>query len=176
MILFGDAAYLQAPFTEDIQTWQTLLGQTALGVAGWQTALGDAIGLSINAFENEQTANRLLILLTDGYDTGSRIPPLKAAEVAQQFDIRIHTIAMGDPSSTGKYRLDTETLDEIARLTGGTSFRAINRQELQRVYQQINQMEPQLYDTLSFRPRTSLHHLPFAVYIGLNHAPLLPVI
>lgn len=174
LILFGDAAYLQAPFTEDTQTWVSLLNETALGIAGWQTAVGDAIGLSIATFENSDIQNRVLILLTDGYDTGSKMPPIKAAEIAKKFNIKIHTIAMGDPQSKSKYRLDTETLEQVANITGGVSFQANNREELAQVYQEINRMEKQLYDTLSFRPRTSLHYLPFALYIMLNILLIIP--
>ena len=174
LILFGDAAYLQAPFTQDIDTWLSLLEQTALGVAGWQTAIGDAIGLSVTAFEQNEIKNRVLILLTDGYDTGSKMPPLKAAEIAKKFNIKIYTIAMGDPSKDGEYKLDIDTLKQISAITGGESFQAMNRQALERVYQKIDQLEKQQFETLSFRPKTSLHYLPFAVYIMLNFLVLLP--
>ncbi|WEM44304.1 VWA domain-containing protein (plasmid) [Photobacterium sp. DA100] len=174
LILFGDAAYLQAPFTQDIDTWLSLLNQSALGVAGWQTAIGDAIGLSVSAFEQNKIKDRVLILLTDGHDTGSKMPPIKAAEVAKKFDIKIYTIAMGDPNGKGEYKLDVDTLLKISEITGGESFQAYNREELNNVYNRINTLEKQEYETLSFRPKTSLHYVPLALYIVLNFIALLP--
>ncbi|MEN8688401.1 MAG: VWA domain-containing protein [Desulfuromonadales bacterium] len=174
LILFGDAAYLQAPFTSDLDTWLQLLDETELGIAGWQTAIGDAIGLSVTAFESGSTENRLLVLLTDGYDTGSAMPPIKAAEIARQHAIRIYTIAMGDPSVNSKYQLDAETLEAIAASTGGASFQAIDSDQLAVAYGQIDEMERDLHETVEFRPRTSLHHYPVAVYVLLNIMLLLP--
>ncbi|TRX54937.1 VWA domain-containing protein [Thalassomonas sp. M1454] len=168
LILFGDSAYLQAPFTDDIPAWQELLNDTQLGYAGFFTAFGDAIGLSIATFEQEKSKQRVLILLTDGEDTGSKMPPIKAAEIAAKHDIKIYTIAVGDPSSKGIYKMDLPTLEKIAKITNGASFQAINQEELQQAYKTINELEEQQYESLSFRPRTSVHHWAFAVYFIAN--------
>ncbi|NMP17448.1 VWA domain-containing protein [Thalassotalea sp. Y01] len=168
LILFADAAYLQAPFTDDIATWQDLLNQSQLGYAGYQTAFGDAIGLTIAVFEQQKSKQRVLILLTDGADTGSKMPPIKAAQIAAKHDIKIYTIAVGDPSNKGEYEMDLQTLERVAKVSGGQSFTAINRQELQQAYQQINDLEKQQYETLSYRPKHSLHHLAFAIYFVAN--------
>lgn len=176
LILFGDQAFMQAPLTSDISTWLELLNGASLGIAGWQTAIGDAIGLSINVFENEQTDNRVLILLSDGNDTVSAMPPLKAAAIAKEHKIKVYTVAMGDPDADGEYRVDVDTLQQIASITGGQSFQAINRQELLAVYQQINKLEPQLYSSFSYRPKVSLHYLPFALYTLINLLLFLPTL
>jgi Ca-activated chloride channel family protein len=168
LILFADEPYLQAPFTEDIDTWQSLLNQVELGYAGYQTAFGDAIGLSIAVFEQENSKQRVLILLTDGSDTDSTMAPLKAAEIAAKHDIKIYTIAVGDPSSKGVYAMDLPTLEKVAEITGGASFQAIDGKELQQAYYAINSIEKQQYETLSYRPRDSLHHWAFAVYFISN--------
>ncbi|MFA0540803.1 VWA domain-containing protein, partial [Vibrio sp. 10N.222.52.B7] len=97
-------AYVQAPFTEDIDVWQSLLEDVELGYAGFQTAFGDAIGLSIAVFEQEQSLQRVMILLTDGDDTSSKMPPVKAAEIAAKYGVKIYTIAIGDPSTKGRYK------------------------------------------------------------------------
>ncbi|GAM63564.1 bacteroides aerotolerance operon [Vibrio ishigakensis] len=76
---------MQAPFTEDTNTWLNLLSDVELGYAGFQTAFGDAIGLSISVFEQEQSRQRVMILLTDGDDTSSKMPPIKAAEIAAKY-------------------------------------------------------------------------------------------
>ncbi len=165
LILFGDAPYLQAPFTADIATWLTLLNETQIGMAGQSTALGDAIGLSISVFESSETKNRVLIALTDGNDTGSKVPPVEAAKVAAAYDIKIYTIAIGDPTAVGEEKVDLDVLKQMSELTGGKSFQALDRSELQQVYDEINLMEPQLFDSLSFRPRTSIHHYPIILFV-----------
>ncbi|WNC66880.1 VWA domain-containing protein [Thalassotalea nanhaiensis] len=167
LILFGNAPYLQAPFTADIHTWLDLLKESDIGMAGQSTAFGDAIGLAISVFENEQTEHRVLIVLTDGNDTGSKVPPIDAAKVAAAYNIKIYTIAVGDPEAVGEKKVDLAVLDEIANVTGGAAFEALNREELKQVYQQIDELEPQLFDSKSFRPRTSAHHYPLMVMLVL---------
>ena len=158
LIVFGDAPFLQAPFTEDHDTWLTLLAETEAGMAGMSTAFGDAIGLSIKAFDNSDTENRVLIVLTDGNDTGSKVPPVDAAKVADQLGVTIYTIAIGDPETTGEEALDIETLQRIAEITSGGYYQAFDREQLENVYHQINALEPAVFESLSYRPKQSLHH------------------
>jgi Ca-activated chloride channel family protein len=167
LIVFGDAAYLQAPFTEDHDAWMTLLQETDIGMAGQSTMFGDAIGLAIKVFEKTDTDNRVLIVLTDGNDTGSRVPPVDAAKVAHQFDITIYTIAIGDPATIGEEALDLEVLERIAALTDGGYFQALDRKQLESAYQAINALEPEQYETLSYRPRRGLFHYPVGIVIGI---------
>ncbi|WP_019027409.1 vWA domain-containing protein [Colwellia piezophila] len=167
LILFGDAPYLQAPFTDDITTWQALLNESAIGMAGQSTAFGDAIGLAISVFEQSDTQNRVLIVLTDGNDTASKVPPVEAAKVAAAHDIKIYTIAIGDPSAVGEEKVDFEVLNEIAVVTKGKSFQALNSDELLTVYAEIDKLEPQQFDSLSFRPRVSIHHYPIMLFVSI---------
>src|SRR5262249_14305415 len=80
LIVSGSAAFVQAPFTDDLDVCRELLSETSVRMAGPKTALGDAIGLAITRFEKSNTPQRVLIALTDGNDTGSRVPPERAAE------------------------------------------------------------------------------------------------
>jgi Ca-activated chloride channel family protein len=118
-------------------------------------------------FEDSTTENRVLIMLTDGNDTGSTVPPVEAAKVAQAYGIRIYTIAIGDPATVGEEALDVETLERVAELTGGAYFQAIDRVQLLAAYNTIAELEPELYETSSFRPRHSIHHLPIAISVVL---------
>ncbi len=167
LILFGDAPYLQAPFTNDITTWQTLLNESDIGMAGQSTAFGDAIGLAISVFEQSDTQNRVLIVLTDGNDTASKVPPVEAAKVAAAHDIRIYTIAIGDPTAVGEEKVDFEVLNKMAEVTQGRSFQALNSDELLEVYAEIDKLEPQQFDSLSFRPRVSIHHYPIVLFVSI---------
>jgi Ca-activated chloride channel family protein len=163
LIVFGSAPYLQAPFTEDHGTWLQLLQETEIGMAGQSTVFGDAIGLAIHLFEQSTTENRVLIILTDGNDTGSTVPPVDAAKVAASYGVRIYSIAIGDPTTIGEEALDEETLQRVAELTDGAYFQAVDQAQLAQAYRTIAELEPELYETTSFRPRHSIHYLPLAL-------------
>ncbi len=167
LIVFGNAPYLQAPFTDDHETWRSLLEETEIGMAGQSTVFGDAIGLAIHLFEESETRNRVLIMLTDGNDTGSKVPPVDAARVASAYDIRIYTIAIGDPATVGEEALDLDTLARVAEITDGQYYQAIDRQQLLAAYSAIAALEPDVFDTSSFRPRHSVHHIPIAASVIL---------
>lgn len=169
LIVFGSKAYVQAPLTEDLQTITELLDQTEVGMAGPHTALGDAIGLAIRTFEASDIKQRLLILLSDGTDTASRMSPVNAAEIARGKGIEIYTIGVGDPNATGEDRVDIATLQGIANRTGGSYFFAEDEQGLRHVYDRIDQLAPRRVETLSYRPRQPLAFVPLgaASLIGI---------
>ena len=130
LIVFGTAAYLQTPFTDDHLVWAKLLEETEIGMAGQSTVFGDAIGLAIKLFMESDSDNRVLIMLTDGNDTGSTVPPVDAAKVAATKDIRIYTIAIGDPAAVGEEALDIETLERVSEVTGGQHFQGLDQDQL----------------------------------------------
>ena len=82
---------MQVPFTQDLQTAAQLLDQTHVGMAGQQTAIGDALGLASSCSTNQKAKHKVMILVTDGNDTASRMPPEKAAEIAGARGITVHT-------------------------------------------------------------------------------------
>jgi Ca-activated chloride channel family protein len=168
MVVFGNQAFLQAPFTQDHDLVRALLTQTEPRLAGPQTMIGDAIGLTIKTFENSEAEDRVLVLLTDGNDSGSRVPPKKAAEIAAANDITIHTVAVGDPSSSGEGEMDLETLQAIADATGGESFRADDREQLEEIYRRIDALTPIEIETLSYRPTRPLYHWPLGGVVALT--------
>ncbi|MCR9104553.1 MAG: VWA domain-containing protein [Gammaproteobacteria bacterium] len=167
LIVFGSAAYLQSPFTDDHAIWTQLLAETEIGMAGQSTVFGDAIGLAIKLFRESDSDNRVLIMLTDGNDTGSTVPPVDAAKVAAASDIRIYTIAIGDPASVGEEALDMETIGRVSEATGGKDFQALDQAELESAYATIAELEPNLFETVSFRPRQSLHWAPVGIALLL---------
>ena len=156
LVLFGNAAFLQVPFTLDHEVFLQLLEEAQIGMAGPQTMIGDAIGLAIKAFEASEADQRVLILLTDGNDTGSKVPPPKAADIAAQNDITIYTIGVGDPAAAGEAPLDEATLRQIADATSGSYFRANDLDELDQVYTRLDTLEPLEFETFSYRPRHEL--------------------
>jgi len=174
LILFGDRPYLQTPLTFDRPTVQMLLEEAQIGIAGTRTAIGYAIGLAVKHLWEQAETSRVLILLTDGVNTVGDITPLQAARLAAQERIRIHTIGFGAESMIDRRRLfprrinpsqdlDEETLQEVARLTGGRYFRARGVEELAGVYAELDQLEPVEQDAETFRPIRSLYYWPLGV-------------
>lgn len=167
VVVFGSEAFLQAPFTQDHDLVRTLLDQVQPRIAGPQTMIGDAIGLTIKIFDESDASDRVLVLLTDGNDTGSKVPPPKAAEIAASKDITIHTIAVGDPQAAGEAQMDLEALDAIAATTGGTAFSASDREQLEVIYIEIDALTPEEIETLSYRPTRPLFYWPLGIAIVL---------
>ncbi len=173
LILFGRQAYLQTPLTFDRETVQTLLHEAVIGLAGKETAIGDAIGLAVKRLQDNDVNSRVLILLTDGANTAGEVEPIKAAELAAQRGLKIYTIGIGADemivsSFFGKQRvnpsadLDEKTLTAIAEKTGGQYFRARDTQELEKIYHLLDKLEPLEKEAQTFRPTTALYAWPLA--------------
>lgn len=167
LIVFGQAAYPVVPFTLDHDACLKILSQTDAGMAGPQTMIGDAIGLAIKQFDNSEAKQRVLILLTDGNDTGSRMPPRKAAEIAGQKGITIHVVGLGDPRATGEDKVDYATLGAIAKATGGQVFHGENRKELGKAYDTLDKITLQNFKTLSYQPKRELFMVPLGAALVL---------
>lgn len=174
LIVFGTGAYPQAPLTLDHASLLLLLDEVGIGMAGPNTALGDAIGLTIKALENTKEQEKVLILLTDGNDTSSAITPEHAAHLAQANGVVVHTIGIGDPQSTGDAKVDLATLQAISRTTGGQFFRAGDRQALQQVYATLDRLTPHKVQTYSHQPKRDLFVWPLgAAAVALLASHLL---
>ncbi|MEI7840148.1 MAG: VWA domain-containing protein [Methylococcaceae bacterium] len=178
LILFGTQAYLQTPLTFDRKTVATLLNESAIGLAGDNTAIGDAIGLAVKRLRNESQNSRVLILLTDGANTAGEVSPLKAAELAAANHLKIYTIGIGaDEMLVGGffgYRkvnpsadIDEGTLIKIAESTGGYYYRAKSLDELNNIYLRLDELEPVEKEKQYFRPKRELYFIPLAMTLVL---------
>jgi len=163
LLVFGNAAFVQAPFTQDLDVVRQLLADTVPRMAGPRTAFGDAIGLAINLFERSELQQRTLIILTDGNDTGSQVPPTEAAAIAADQGIVIHSIAIGDPASVGEQALDEEVLKAVAERSGGRYFFAADSDALAEIYSTLDEIETREVDTISHRPRRDLYQWPLGL-------------
>jgi Ca-activated chloride channel family protein len=168
LVVFGDAPFLQTPFSTDLALVRRLLDETAIGMAGPRTAFGDAIGLGIATFDGSEAPARTIIALTDGNDTRSQVPPVEAARIARQRGIRIHTVAIGDPTTAGEEKLDVETLRTVASTAGGSYFFAADRQQLAGIYAELDRIETRQVAVISHRPRRDLFHWPLLAGLLLS--------
>jgi Ca-activated chloride channel family protein len=179
LVLFGTQAYLHVPLTFDRATVKQLLYETVIGLAGPSTAIGDAIGLSVKRLRDNDSAHKVLILITDGANTAGAIEPERAAKLAAQMGLTIHTIGIGADEIMvrrifGSFRLnpsrdlDETTLRAIADATGGHYFRARDVDELESIYAEIDKLEPVERGGEHFRPTTPLYPWPLAGALALS--------
>ncbi len=184
LILFGQQAYLQTPLTFDRVTVKTLLYESAIGLAGQSTAIGNAIGLAVKRLREQGENSRILVLLTDGANTSGEVEPLQAADIAAQEGLKIYTIGIGADemivrSFFGSRRinpstdLDEKTLQAIADKTGGRYFRARDTKQLEEIYHLLDELEPIEKDVEKFRPQTALFHWPLSLGLFLILSLLL---
>jgi len=174
LILFGSRAYLQTPLTFDTETTATLLDESEIGLAGRETAIGDAIGLAVKRMRDDAAADRVLVLLTDGANTSGEVQPLQAAEFAARDGLTVYTVGVGademmvqdffgsrvvNPSAD----LDEDTLRTIAEKTGGRYFRARDAKGLEKIYEILDELEPVESDVEIIRPIDELFHWPMGL-------------
>lgn len=179
LLVFGSRAYAVAPLTLDRDSVRSQLRDTVSGLAGRETAIGDAIGLAVKRLSKQPAGQRVLILLTDGVNTAGALDPRKAAELAKNEHVRIHTIAFGGNGSgmsifgmrlpsQGDDDIDEDTLRAIASTTGGRFFRARDTEELVGIYAELDKVEPVARPGRAVRPRIERYPLPLALALGFG--------
>jgi Ca-activated chloride channel family protein len=178
LVLFGSRAYLQTPLTFDRDTVRNMLQEAVIGLAGRETAIGDAIALAVKRLRRQPQDNRVLILLTDGTNTAGNVAPLDAARLAARSGVRIYTIGIGGgpvgvrtPFGMLMQQgsdLDPATLKAIARETGARYFQATNAGQLEQVYDDLDRLEPSIRDSRSYRPMRALFMWPAAAALLLS--------
>jgi Ca-activated chloride channel family protein len=178
LVLFGSRAYLQTPLTFDTETTATLLEESEIGLAGRETAIGDAIGLAVKRLREDAASDRVLILLTDGANTSGEVQPMQAAEFAAREGLTVYTVGVGademrvqdffgsrvvNPSAD----LDEDTLRAIAERTGGRYFRARDAAGLAQIYEILDELEPVESDVEIIRPVRELFYWPMGLAYAL---------
>lgn len=180
LILFAARAYTQAPLTFDRKTVETLLYEAQIGIIEENaTAIGDGIGLGVKHLRERPEASRVLIMLTDGVNNAGEVTPLQAGELAAREGIKVYTIGIGAESGTSSSLfgprtvnpsadLDEDTLTQIAESTGGQFFRARDRDELERIYGILDELEPVDQKAETFRPTQALFFWPLGLALALS--------
>ena len=171
LILFGDQAYLQAPLTFDRQTVRKLLDESALGLAGRNTAIGDAIGLALKRLNDQPDAEHILVLMTDGENTAGVVSVEDAAQMAAKNGLKIYTVGIGSqPASAIDFfsrsrfsGVDEEALTQVAEMTGGRYYRATDTESFRNIYAQLDELEPIERKQQQWRPRTDLFYWPLSI-------------
>ena len=183
--IFAGEAFTQCPMTTDHQSLINLLLNVrtdiaAKGLIEDGTAIGMGLANAVSRLQDSKAKSKVVILLTDGSNNRGDISPMTAAAIAKSFGIRVYTIAVGTnkvaryPMMVGgtvQYvnmtaEIDTKTLRDIAATTDGNFYRATNKEELKKIYQDIDKLEKTKFDVKNFSKRYEAY-LPFAIVAGL---------
>ncbi len=155
MVVFGEQAFTQCPLTLDYGVLMSFVERLRIGMAGDSTAIGSALATSVKRIKDVPGKSKVVILLTDGRNNTGRVSPQTAAELARTFGVKVYTIGVGGEGESPflvdtlfgkryvyqKVDLDEDTLRKIADTTGGMYFRATDTASLEKIYDQIDQME-----------------------------------
>ena len=177
LLVFGDRAYSLTPITADLASVREQLGDAVVGLAGRETAIGDAIALAVKRLRGQPQGQRVLILLTDGVSNAGILAPLRAAELAATEQVRIYTVAFGGDGGMKLFGIDLgqaqdpvdeATLRKIADSTGGRFFRARDTRELAGIYAELDRLEPIDAEGPALRPREEVYYWPLALAVLLG--------
>ena len=150
LLVFAGETFIQCPLTIDTNVLTNLLKDVTVAEQEYDgTAIGMAIANAINRLRNSDAKSKVMILLSDGSNNAGELDPLTAAEMANEFDIKIYTIGAGTNQSVTyipnrgyiRNEVDEETLRAIAKQTNGHYFRANNIGRLKRIYEEIDKLE-----------------------------------
>lgn len=157
LVVFAGQAFTQAPLTLDYNVLQSLLSELDVSmIAEDGTALGMGLATAVKRLQESDAESKVIILLTDGRNNTGEIDPLTAAQMAQALGIKVYSIGAGrrgeapitlDDPRFGRRRMrmrvdvDEPTLRAVAEQTGGKYFRATDRQSLEEIYAEIDELE-----------------------------------
>lgn len=186
LVAFAADAYVVSPLTLNHDWLKRNLKRLELGeIDGGATAIGTALGASVNRLRDHEARSRIVILLTDGENNAGAVSPLAAAEVAKTLGVKVYTIATGkkgrvpipetdrsgrivrDRDGVPVYRgrsdisnYDEAELRQIARMTGGRFFRATEDGDLERIYNEIDELETTTIELRAYTTFTELFVWP----------------
>lgn len=180
LVVFAGESFTQSPLTTDKTSLLTLMGQIQSGIVDDGTAIGNGLATAVNRLKESSAKSKVIILLTDGVNNSGQIAPLTAAEIAAGMNIKVYTIGVGTIGTAPypvydawgnihyqpmKVEIDEQILTDIASMTGGEYFRAIDKKSLAEIYGQINKLERSRVETNDFTVYHELY-LDFAL-LGL---------
>ncbi len=159
VVVFGKYSFVAAPLTYDQKILKQVVDQLYIGIAGKFTALYEAIAQSVNLMKDSKAKSKIAIVLTDGHNTpGGKVPLEIALELAKKENVKIYTIGIGGPNE-----YNGALLKVIAGETGGQSFDAADAQELESIYERIDQLEKSDIETNKYQFKTYYYVYPLFI-------------
>ncbi|WP_020532683.1 vWA domain-containing protein [Flexithrix dorotheae] len=180
LVVFAGESFTQCPLTTDHSVLVNLFEDIKSGMVKDGTAIGMGLASAVNRLKESEAISKVAILLTDGVNNSGSIAPVTAAEIADEFDIRVYTVGMGTngvapmPVQTPfgmqyknvEVEIDEDALQKIAEMTGGKYFRATDNESLKKIYEEIDQLEKSKIDVTEFSKKKE-EFLPFALLAAI---------
>lgn len=150
ILVFAGESFIQCPLTVDHDVLLSLMDEISVAQQSFDgTAIGMAIANATNRLRKSTAKSKVMILLSDGSNNAGELDPNTAADLANQFGIKIYTIGAGTNQDVSfipgrgyiRNEIDEKTLQSIAKQTGGAYFRATNNQALEEIYSTIDELE-----------------------------------
>ncbi len=157
IIAFAGRPYLVSPLTLDHDWLLKNLERLRIGLVEDGTSIGSALASAANRLKDRKSKSKIIVLLTDGDENITTIPPATAAEAAKTLGIKIYTIAAGTngtaPYPVGRdflgnkvYRDVPVTVEEgelrkVAEIGGGKFFVAMDTNALNKIFTEIDKLE-----------------------------------
>jgi Ca-activated chloride channel family protein len=169
LVIFGSEAYVYAPLSPDIKTLRELNSEIGIGIAGTQTAIGEALALATQNSASVPAKSRIVILMSDGYANAGSVNVEDGLKLAKNQGVKVYTVGIGSTAKlvqdffgmvqvNPSLDLDEETLKKIADETGGKYFRAKSTEDLSEIYALINELEPVEQNEQFITPRKELFY------------------
>lgn len=176
LVIFAGETFTQCPMTTDHKVLLNLLNEVDFGMIEDGTAIGLGLANSVNRLKDSESKSKIIILLTDGSNNRGQIAPMTAADLAQSYGIRVYTVGAGTKGTAPTpvqtpfgirmqnmpVDIDEDVLTEIANLTGGRYFRAVDNESLREIYQEIDKLEKYLISVQNVSRKQELF-LPYAL-------------
>lgn len=167
LVVFAGESFTQCPLTTDHRVVKDFLDNLQCGLLQDGTAIGMGLATAVNRLKDSESKSKVVILLTDGVNNAGYIKPITAAEIAEEFDIKVYTIGVGSMGqalspvsrrSDGKYifgmarvEIDEQLLREISKMTNGRYYRATNEESLTAIYDEIDKLEKTEIEVSTFK-------------------------
>ena len=181
MVIYGGESFTQCPLTTDHDVLLNLFDDIQNGMIEDGTAIGMGLATAVNRLKGSDAISKVAILLTDGSNNSGSIPPVTAAEIARDFGIRVYSAGLRSnrPAPTPyqdqfvriqyqnvPVRIDEKTLNEIADITNGAYFRATDKESLEKIYEEIDQLEKSKIEVTEYKKKSE-QFWPFAAFAAL---------
>ena len=186
LVIFAGRSFLQAPLTPDTDLLGEMLGRVDIGQLPDGTAIGTALALALSQLKDLPSRASAIVLITDGANNTGAVTPFVAAEAARAVGVRIHTIGVSAPDTTGfndgfiwrqgrtPDRLtssDERVLRRIAERSGGKYYRATDPQALTRIMEELDPLEREdvrISETRDYRELYAWLLLPGLLLLGAD--------
>jgi len=182
LVVYSAESFTQCPLTSDHPVLLNLFKDVKQGMIEDGTAIGYGLATAVSRLKESTAKSKVIILLTDGENNRGDISPATAAEIAGTFGIKVYTIGVGTRGMAPfpatdffgrkvyqqvEVKIDEETLQRIADISGGKYFRATNKESLEKIYNEIDQMEKTELDVKKYSQKHE-EYLPFILLALLS--------